>query len=195
MKRAAIGVCMHSGWGILVAVDEQPTVINRRRIVVARNDGPRGNQPYHRAQELGLGKAEKYLTDYAAETDSLARQEIAKAIADLQTSGYQVACAAILRASGRPLPILAKILAAHPLIHTAEGELFRSTILRACESLGIPVMGVRNRDLEADAKKILTARIIAQLARAGKSLGPPWNADHKAAALAASLSLNQNCVP
>jgi hypothetical protein len=189
MKRAAIGVSMHSGWGILVAVDEQASLIDRRRIVVATNDGPRGNQPYHRAQQLGLANAEKYLADYTAETDNLSRQVVARAISDLKTRGYRVTRAAILQASGRTLPDLAKILAAHPLIHTAEGELFRNTIRRACESLDIPVVGIRGRDLEGDAKKTLAAKVIKQLAQAGKALGPPWNADHKSAALAAFLVL------
>ena len=188
---------MHSGWGIVVSVDERAQVVDRRRIVVAHNNGPRGNQPYHRAEQLGLPKAEKYLADYIAATDSLARQEIGTVVSDLKARGYRVTRASILLASGRTLPPLPKILAAHPLIHTAEGELFRNTARRACESLGIPVMGLRQRDLEDTAKKTLgtsSAEIITEIARAGKSLGPPWTADHKAAALGAYMALDQNSV-
>lgn len=191
MKRAAIGVCMHSGWGILVAVDQQSWVVERRRIVVATDDGLRGNQPYHRAQQLGLAKAEEYLADYSVETDSLSRQEIARTISDLRTRGFQVIHAAILLASGRPLPPLSRILAAHPLIHTAEGELFRNTVRHACESLGIPVIGIRQSDLQGNAKTALTAKVVRELSHAGKSLGPPWNADHKSAALAACIALQR----
>src|SRR5215469_9414802 len=178
MKRAAIGVRMHSGWGILVAVAAQATVVDRRRIVVATNDGPRGNQPYHRAQQLGLAKAEEYLADYTAETDRLSQKEISRVMLDLKTRGYEIVRAAILLASGRALPLLPEILAAHPLIHTAEGELFRSTICRACASLNLPVMGIRERNLEADANQVFAAgaaQIIHQLAQAGRTLGPPWN--------------------
>ena len=102
--------------------------------------------------------------------------------------------AAVLLASGRKLPPLPQILAAHPLIHTAEGELFRDTIRRACELLNIPAMGIPERDIERQAKEVFAAatpRIIGQLAKAGKALGPPWNADHKCAALAACIALNQ----
>jgi hypothetical protein len=192
MKRTALGIRMHSGWGVLVAVDEDAGIIDRRRLVVTNRDDPRGNQPYHYAEQLGLPKAEKYLADYTAETERLARQEIANAVSDLKSCGHQVNNAAILVASGRTLPPLAQILAAHPLIHTAEGKLFRDTTRRACESLSIPVMDIRERDLENCAKKTLAAsatRVIGKLAQAGKSLGPPWTADHKSAALAAYLAL------
>ena len=60
--------------------------------------------------------------------------------------------AAVLLASGRSLPPLEKILAAHPLIHTAEGEFFRHTVSQACEDLQISVTAIRQRDLDERAK-------------------------------------------
>lgn len=195
MRRAALGIRMHSGWGVVVGVNESAEIIDRRRIVVASNDGPRGNQPYHRAAQLGMPKAERYLADYIEETNRLARQEVASILPDLKIRGYQVTNAAILLASGRRLPPLPQILGAHPLIHTAEGELFRNAARHACESLGIPVMGIRERDLDSNAKKLLLAsarRVMNQLAHAGKSIGPPWTVDHKSAALAAYVALHNH---
>jgi len=34
MKPAALGIRMHSGWGILVAVNHEIEIIERRRIVI-----------------------------------------------------------------------------------------------------------------------------------------------------------------
>ena len=183
---------MHSGWGVLVAVNENSEILDRQRIVVCNRNGPRGNQPYHHAQELGLPNAQKFLTDYTAETCRLAEKELSKIVSNLNTRGYTPIAAAILLASGRKLPQLSQILAAHPLIHTAEGELFRDTVRHACESLSIPVLGIPERDVQSHAKTVFSfsaPKVTAQLAKAGKSIGPPWTADHKCAALAACIAL------
>ncbi len=57
--------------------------------------------------------------------------------------------------SGSTLPSLEKILASHALIHTAEGEFFRTVIREACEDADMRVMPLRERNLEERANKIL----------------------------------------
>ena len=151
--------------------------------------------PFHHAEALGLSRAEKYLAGYTSECDRLAQQEIRAAVHDLKVLGYQVTFAGLVLASGRTLPDLAHILASHALIHTAEGELFRESVRRGCESLGISVTGYRQRELAEHAKSSFgnaSAKIIRQLANAGKALGPPWTADHKAAALVAYIALHEH---
>jgi hypothetical protein len=64
MKRAAIGVRMHSGWGALVAVSNSADtmeVIDRRRVAITTPGTSGANQPYHFAKNLGLPEAEKFL--------------------------------------------------------------------------------------------------------------------------------------
>jgi hypothetical protein len=191
MKSAAIGIRMHSGWGVLVTVNDAAEVVDRRRIVIVSEKARGGKMPFHHAGELGLPKAEPYLATYTADCDRLARQEMEKALEDLKAREYQAIAAGLVLASGRALPNLSQILASHPLIHTAEGELFRDVVRRACETLGIPVVGFRERDLPDQARQLLAyeaAKLIKKLTDAGKTLGPPWTADHKSAALAAYLS-------
>src|SRR5437588_8692270 len=174
MKRATLGIRMHSGWGILVAVTDGAEVIDRRHITVIGDGMPGGKQPYHHAEELGLAEAEKYLAAYISECNCLAREEMKAVISAFKTRGYRIATAALVLAAGRTLPALPQILAAHPLIHTAEGELFRQTVRQGCESLSIPVMGYRERDLEGHAKKSLAnsaSKVLRQLAAAGKTMG------------------------
>jgi hypothetical protein len=196
MERAALGVRMHSGWGVLVAVTDAAEIIERRRVEVITEGmraKQRGNQPYHRAEQLGLPEAEKYLAEYGAECDRLARQALSNTIADLKSRGYEIIAVALVLSAGRKLPPLPRILASHPLIHAAEGELFRQTIRRSCESLAIPVFGLPDRELMNCAKALLgasSAKVLRKIARAGKSLGPPWTSDHKSAALAACVRLN-----
>ena len=84
MKPAALGIRMHSGWGILVAVNHEIEIIERRRIVITEGHGPRGNQPFHHAQELSLEKAEGFLAEYRSISERLARRELEAATAAIE---------------------------------------------------------------------------------------------------------------
>src|SRR3984893_15584824 len=193
MKRAALGVRMHSGWGALVAVSGDANsveVIDRRRIVTTDPRTPGANQPYHYAANLGLPESESFLANCAAISEGLALAAVEEVLRDLDGRHYRIVGYAVLLASGRPLPSLSKILASHPLIHTAEGEFFRNSIRNACEPLQIPVEAIRERELEERVKTAFgnaASRLQLRIATAGRSIGPPWTSDHKAAALAALL--------
>jgi hypothetical protein len=196
MKRAALGFQMHSGWGVLVAVAGASSAIEilaRRRILTADPDMPGAIQPYHYAMNLKLSDSEKHIANCAAASKHLAAAAIADLIAELNASHYRVLGAAVLLASGRSLPPLEKILAAHPLIHTAEGEFFRHTVTQACEDLQIPVTAIRQRDLDERAKAAfgkVASGVQSSIEGLGKTIGPPWTKDHKTAALAAALLLS-----
>jgi hypothetical protein len=190
MKHAAFGVQMHSGWGVMVAISADPLeILARKRIVTADPEIPGAIQPYHFAARLELPQQEKHLADCAASSSRLAAEAIVELVTELE-GRYRIVGAAVLSASGRPLPALEKILAAHPLIHTAEGEFFRDAVRRAFADLKIPVTVIRQRDLDGRANAAF-GNTASQLQRAiagmGSELGPPWTKDHKTAALAAAL--------
>ena len=87
MKMAAMGVQMHSGWGALVVVaneDGRVNVMARERIEVIDEKAGGKRQPYHRARNLALNEAEKYLARCAAESKRLATQSIRGLREDLQ---------------------------------------------------------------------------------------------------------------
>jgi len=200
MKPAALGVRMHSGWGVLVAVSGDPgspEVIDRRRIVITDPAIPGANQPYHHAARLGvsgtgLRESEKYLASCATVSERLAFTAIEEVVRELEGRDHRVVGSAVLLAAGRPLPPLAKILGSHPLLHTAEGEFFRRAVIQACERLRLAVSEIRERELEAQAKiafGLTASQVQRRIATLGSSLGPPWTKDHKAAALAALIAL------
>jgi hypothetical protein len=195
MKRAAFGVQMHSGWGVLVAVSGAPDAIEilaRRRIVTADPEMPGAIQPYHYAMNLKLPESHKHLANCAAASTRLAIAAIADLVTELNARHYHVAGSAVLLASGRSLPPLEKILASHPLIHTAEGEFFRHTVSQACEDLQISVTAIRQQELEERANAAFgkaAIRVQGSIANLGRTIGPPWTKDHKTAALAAALIL------
>lgn len=197
MKLAAIGVRMHSGWGALVAVSNDSghlRVVERGRIDVIDENSSKKKQPYHFAKNLALGAAEKYIAKCAVDSERLASESIRRLIHKLRDGDYAVKTCAVVLASGRPLPSLSEILASHPLIHTAEGVFFRRAVWTACEKLKIQVSGVRERDLQTQAKSVLgksATSAVKKISKMGKSIGAPWTQDHKSAALAAWISLHE----
>jgi hypothetical protein len=195
MKRAAIGVRMHSGWGALVAVSNDAgtvEIVERRRVAVVSPGTTGAVQPYHFAKNLELPKAEQFLESSLANSNRLASEAVREVIGELRDRQYRVIGAAVLLASGRPLPPLPKILASHALIHAAEGEFFREVFSTACEGLELPLTGTRERDLDERVRTTFgkaATRILQQVSTMGRSLGPPWTQDQKTAALAALVVL------
>jgi hypothetical protein len=195
MKRAAIGVRMHSGWGALVAVSNSGgtvEIIDRRRVALTIPGTPGANQPYHFAENLNLPEAEKFLGNCFAASKRLALTAIRAVVGELHGRQYTVVGSAVILASGRPLPPLSKILASHALIHAAEGEFFREAFSKACDGLDLSVTGFRERDLNECVQTTFgkaATRMCQQISTLGRSLGPPWTKDQKTAALAALLVL------
>jgi hypothetical protein len=202
MKPVALGFRMHSGWGVLVAVsrdDDSVQVVARKRVVVMNSEVPGGNQPYHYAAELlsqgkGLADCEKYIADCRIVCENMAFSTLADTLQELNEQDYRIAGAAVLTAAGRTLPPLSEILTSHPLIHTAEGEFYRNAVRKPCEHLKISVEAIRERELDKHAKATYGSaanRVQRNIASLGKSIGPPWTSDHKAAALGALLVLDR----
>jgi hypothetical protein len=195
MKRVAIGIRAHSGWGALVVVSGihgNVEIIDRRRIAITDSDMPGANQPYHFAQKLNIQEAERYLADCGAVSGRLALDAVGGIVEQLRHRECVPVGCAILLASGRSLPSLAQILASHSLIHTAEGEFFRDAFRRASERLAIQVTGFRERELNGYAESAFGSRTLdvhREIAALGRSVGPPWTTDQKSASLAALLVL------
>ena len=162
-------------------------VIQRQRVAIVAPRTRGGNQPYHFAKSLDPPEAEQFLGDYFVASKRVALAAVRDLVGEL-SGQYRVVGSAVLLASGRPLPPLAKILASHALIHAAEGEFFREAFSKACESLDLPVTGFRERDLDACVQTTfgkVAARMEQQISTLGRSVGPPWTKDQKMAALAA----------
>jgi hypothetical protein len=195
MQQAAIGVRAHSGWGAMVAVTKDLDLLARHRISITEASTSGANQPYHFAQSKSLPDAQNYLTDRAAISHQLAFEALRNILDELRQRDFNITDCAILLASGRPLPELARILASHSLIHTAEGEFFRNAFCKAGEQLNLRITRIPERDLETRAEKAFGRRasqVHKKITGLGKSVGPPWTTDQKTASLAALLALETN---
>ena len=192
LKRpAALGFRVHSGWAAMVALSgpvTAPVLVLRRRIELTAGGGRK--QPYHEAEPMPFNEASAHIDACASAAAAASGKSLREAVAKL--SAYDIKGACILTASGRPLPDLAAILRSHALIHTAEGEFFRSAVGEACDSCGLAHWQVKERDLWAEAGRVL-GRPVQELQSVvdafKKDLGPPWQQDQKLAALAAWVML------
>jgi hypothetical protein len=143
---------------------------------------------------MQLAEAAEFLNRCGAATQRMAETAVREAMAELAGKGYTVAGACVLLGSGRPATGLAATLRSHPMIHTAEGDFFRGALKTACESCGLRVLGVKEKELirQASAALGITADAVQlRAAELGKSMGPPWRQDEKLCAIAGWLALRE----
>ena len=195
LTHAALGFRAHSGWAALVVVaapSRSPAVIDRRRIELVDPGIPGSKQPYHAAQKLDLKEAEQLVRRCTETARLLARRAFRAVIDDLRGKGHDVVGCGILLGSGRPATTLAATLASHPLIHTAEGDLFRDALTHASERCDLRVTGVPERELYARGTaqlRLPVDKLRSRVTELGRPIGPPWTQDEKHAALVAWLVL------
>jgi hypothetical protein len=197
VQTAALGFRVHSGWAAAVVMCgplDAPVVVDRRKIQLVKIFSYTFRQPYHTAEKMPRQDATKFIRGVQSEAKRLALSALRSLQTDLAGGDFKIVRGALLLASGRALPALEQILASHALIHTADGELFRDSLRTACARCGLPVQGIREKELFATASKAFgtqPAELKRRIAALGKSLGPPWSQDEKFAALGAWLSLSR----
>jgi hypothetical protein len=182
--RIALGFRAHSGWAAMVAVAgslREPHVLERRRITIADPQLPGSKQPYHAAAELPCLQAEASLRKALESSRTLAVDATLAAIEALRSQGHEVVGCGLLLGSDKPLPALPAILASHPLLHTAEGQMFRDVLSWAARECNLPVTAVPEKQLPAAS--------LSAIGSLGKTIGPPWTQDQKFATVAALAAL------
>ncbi len=195
VQAAALGFSPHSGWAALVALGgdlRAPELLLRERIEMTRRGMPGPKQPYHEVEGMPVAKAARLLDRYLKTATDLATDGLRGAKEKLEAQGYSPRVAVILQSSGRQGTSLEAILASHALIHTADGDHFRDALTQAGRRCGLDTVRIRQKELAQQAAAALkrpAAELQAQMAALGKTVGPPWTADQKQAALLAWLAL------
>jgi hypothetical protein len=195
-EAAALGLRVHSGWTAAVAVAGspiKPIILERRRIETAEDRIAGSKQPYHAAKELSGETAETLIRQCRERSTFLAIRAVNALVTQVRQNGLTLVGAAILLASGRPLPPLAAILRSHALIHTAEGEFFREVLVAASSHCSLEVTKVKEREIWETAARVFglpIADLQRRIGQLGNSVGPPWRHDEKFASLAAWIALS-----
>jgi hypothetical protein len=184
--QAGVGFATHSGWAIAVTAGTdnagQLRVVDRRRVALVDDDLPR--QAYHAAAELDATAGEELVARVEASIVAragAALREILHACGDASVQGIGVV------GEPRPIPAVAEVLASHARMHACEGEQYRRGIVEAANDLGVAVMRIGPIELSRLGRVLRwdADRTQRELAAVRAQLGPPWQADHKQAALAA----------
>ena len=189
-RRAALGLKVRIGRAVVVAVGgpaDAAEILAKAHIQVAFTFEE--GAVFHAGQELPIEKARVLVRDAEARFTERARVELAAFAAQLDA---KIVGAAMVAAPAKVLPPIESILKAHPLVHAAEGELYRRVFAGAAAAIGARPKRVAPDALEpraAAALGLTPAKLAARLAALGKASGKPWAADQKQAALAAWLTL------
>jgi len=195
MKHAALGFRVHSGWTALVALcleGNVPQVLVRQRPKLVQEFTYKFRQPFHTAEKMPMDRAREFVASVESVAIQLAEGAIQTIQVELRKQGHELTCFGLPLASAKPLPSFDKILRSHALVHTADGELFRRTLIHANERCQIAAFMLPERELLTVACKTLKinkAELMNRLTTFGKRIGPPWSQDEKFAAMAAWLAL------
>ncbi len=195
LKQAAIGFRVHSGWAAVVAVCVDrgaPVVLARQRVHLVETFTYEFRQPYHTAEKMLEGQAREFISRMRTESRRLAYRAVQELESRTQEQGVKLTRCGLLLASGRPLPVLEKILASHALIHTADGELFREALLRASARRRLRDFTIKEKELLDRAGQVFRAKpneLMRRVTELGRPFGAPWSQDEKFATLAAWLAL------
>jgi hypothetical protein len=190
--KVAFGMKAHSGWAALVVLGERDSdlvVADRRRIELVEDEWAR--QPYHAAEGLEPDEARDVVKRGVEAARRIAVQEMRAAVKRELERGNEVAACAVLVGDHMPGWSVEDILAVHFRMHKAEGVLFRDVLVRAAKECGLRLVEIPEKMLTPHAENVLgtsASNLAKEIARLGKSAGPPWGKDQKEAALAALVA-------
>ena len=187
MTRIGLGWRVHSSWAVVVAVSgpaASPAVIRRERVTLL--DDEVMQEPYHAAVGRPLDDAIALITS----VEEAAASAAASVLSELASSLGSVAAVGVV-GGNRRLPELPQILGSHALLHAAERDLYEQAVIEGAARAGLSVTTVpATGKLFEHASQLLGIELAPALAALGKSIGPPWQKDHKEATAAALVALD-----
>jgi hypothetical protein len=175
MTVRTLGLYSRTGSAVAVALDDGAALVGRWALDLTEDRVPR--QAYHVAADLPPAEAEALVRRCIDTVTRVAARRLAGIVAEV---GPVDAVGVVV--GDRPVPdSVAVIVAAHPLMHAAEGQLYRDALLDAAAALGIPAVGLARQEATARLAGALAGRVRAL----GAAAGPPWRKEQKLAVAAA----------
>ena len=188
---AAVGFSTHSGWAVAINCGFDDAghlrVTDRRRVELVDDNLPR--QAYHAAAGLAVPAADAVVNRVDASILARARSALEEILAS--SDDLTVVRVAVV-GEPRDIPDVATVLASHALMHACEGEQYRRGIVDAARGIGLPTLRIAPTELTTRLNAIIgwtPARTESELAAVRAEIGPPWQKDHKTAAMAALAAL------
>ena len=183
-----LGWRVHSSWAVVVGVagpPSSPVVVHRERITLL--DDESAQEPYHAAVGRPLDEAAAWIRT----VEEAAASAAAAAIGALAKSVGPVGAVGVV-GGNRQLPELARILVSHARLHAAERNLYEEALVEGATRAGLPVTTVpaTGKLLAHASEQLGVAELGSVVAGLGAAIGPPWQKDHREAAVAALDALD-----
>jgi hypothetical protein len=181
---AIIGVSDHGGWAVLVTAAGDGTLLDRRRVKLVDDDLPK--IPHHsEGQRLPLDEAVALVERVRASAERHAKLALDAVATTLPGRIRSIA----LRHCPELPPTVAERITDYWAQNNADWVMYRQALAAAAEARGWSVSWY-------DAKKVFAAAgealriddLDAHFLQLRKSVGPPWNNDHKLAMAAAIVT-------
>jgi hypothetical protein len=189
-KRPKVGVAgfrVKSGVAVAVLVAgsrRSPEVLQRGEVELCPAGDPEARQPYH----AGFGALETDKRLLAARITAIRRTaagSVRSMVSRWREQGIEVRAAALVVGSLKPPEAIAN---EHIRAHALEGRLFRTVLAEALAASDLRAAAIEERHVYGEAASALAMgpdALRATVGELGRSIGKPWKADHKLAALAA----------
>jgi hypothetical protein len=183
-----LGWRVHSWWAVVVAVSgtaASPVVVHRERVTLLDDESLR--EPYHVAAARPIAEAPALIES----VEKLAAEAAEATLRGFVSSLGAVAAVGLVGGNRRLPTDLARILASHALLHASERDLYERAVVEGATRAGIPATTIpATGTLFDDASHAVGVTLGPSLAALGKSIGPPWQKDHKEATAAALVALH-----
>jgi hypothetical protein len=192
-QTATVGVAVHGNLAVLVTVVAGGEILDRRSVHLTGRGLP--THPHHHEGSWAMGR---YLNTPGARSISL---EEAVALVDRVRASATSAARDGLEAlaEGVPVPIASIAIRLCPALPStteeriadnraqtfADSVMYREAIAAAAEARGWAVHWYERERVFLEATAALGRDVDAVLSAMGRSIGPPWQAQHKLAAAAA----------
>src|SRR5215472_16812347 len=178
-----IGVSDHGGWAVLVTVARDGTLLDRRRVELVGEGLPK--IPHHsECQRLPLDEAVALV-----ERVRVSAEKHAVLALDAVTMAVPRILGVALRKCPELPPTIAERIKDYFAQNNADWVMYRKALSLAAEARGWPVHWYDAKKVfEAASQAIGVENLDAHFLHVRRSVGPPWNMDHKLAMAAAIVT-------
>jgi hypothetical protein len=180
-----IGISDHGGWAVLVTVAGDGTVLDRRRVELVDQDLPK--IPHHsEGQALPLDEAVALVERVRVSAERHAKlvlEEVAKAVPGPSFGVALRECPPWLP------PTIAERIKDYRAQNVADWVMYRKALAAAAEERGWAVHWYdAKKVLDAASKALHIEDFDAHFLQLRRSIGPPWDKDHRVAMAAAIVA-------
>jgi len=178
-----IGVSDHGGWAVLVTVARDGALLDRRRVELVGEGLPK--IPHHsECQRLPLDEAVALV-----ERVRVSAEKHAVLALDAVTMAVPRILGVALRKCPELPPTIAERIKDYFAQNNADWVMYRKALSLAAEARGWPVHWYDAKKVfEAASQAIGVENLDAHFLHVRRSVGPPWNMDHKLAMAAAIVT-------